>query len=199
MQVIQWARGREIKKIEVKDRKAVIYIDDDHLKVELQVIDLLRNTHIRQAIEQAITRPLETEGIESFGVVESAEQTDKMFVITKDDAPSFRAPAVEDEQLSEREYETSLQLIGLSFQERNKWRFSDGASPFFADIADQNFLQKINSHQVVFAKDDIIRAKILERQKLTKDGIKTERSLTKVLVHRSAALQLGLPIVRPEE
>lgn len=106
---------------------------------------------------------------------------------------------VEDEQLSEREYETSLQLIGLSFQERNKWRFSDGASPFFADIADQNFLQKINSHQVVFAKDDIIRAKILERQKLTKDGIKTERSLTKVLGHRSAALQLGLPIVMPEE
>lgn len=199
LHVIKWIRGRKITKIEIKDRKATIFIDDEHLEVESRIIDLIRNTRIRQALEHAITRPLEADGIDIFSVVESTEDTSRMLIITKDDAQSFRAPVVEDEQLSEREYETSLQLIGLSFQDKNKWRFSDGASPFFADIADPGFLQKINTHQVVFAKDDIIRAKVLERQKLTRDGIKTERSLVKVLGHRSAALQLGLPIVLPEE
>ena len=199
LHVIKWIRGRKITKVEMKERKAVIFIDGDHLEVESVIIDLLRNTRIRQALESAITNPLEIEGIDSFGVVESAEDTSKMFVLTKNDAQSFKAPTVEDEQLSEREYETSLQLIGLSFQDKNKWRFSDGAATFFADIADPVFLQKINSHRAVFAKDDIIHAKILERQKLTKDGIKTERSLIKITGHRSAALQLGLPIVTPEE
>lgn len=199
LQVVKWIRGRKIDKIEVKERKAVIYIDGDQLETETTIIELLRNARIRQALEAAIASPLENEGIDSFGVVESASKKEGMFIVTRDDAASFKAPQIEEEQLSEREYETSLQLIGLSFQDKNKWRFSDGAAPFFADIADPGFLKRINSHKVVFAKDDIISARILERQRLTKDGIRTERSLVKILGHRSAALQLGLPIVTPEE
>lgn len=198
MRILKWARGRKIEKVEIKDHKATIYIDDEHFETEEKIIKLLQNARIRQAIEDAITKPLEVDGIDTVGIAESADQKAPSILIIREEAGYFQTPPVEDEDLSEREYETTLQLVGLSFQENNKWRFSDGASIFHASLADPVFLKKINAHQAVFAKDDIIKAIVREQQRLTKDGIKTQRTLIKVLEHQGAVRQLRLPIIEQD-
>jgi hypothetical protein len=38
--------------------------------------------------------------------------------------------------MGKTEYETNLQLVSLSFREDNKWRFSEGATTFYATIAE---------------------------------------------------------------
>lgn len=196
--LLKLLRGRKITKIEMKDGKAIVYIDNEHFETEEKVIELLRNTRIRQAFEDAITKPLKVDGIDTVGIAESADRESFAIIIEEEEAEYFMAPSIDDEELGERDYETTLQLVGLSFQENNKWRFSDGASLFHALLADPVFLKRIDAHEAVFAKGDIITALIREKQKITKDGIKTDRTIMKVLDHQSAVRQLRLPIVGQE-
>ena len=193
LHAIKWVKGRKITKITVKDGKARVYIDEDFIEVEEKVISLFRNTKIRDSFEEVITKPLSKEGIDSFGFTSGKKDLSPSCTIKKEEAEYFKAPPVEDEMLDEREYETSVQIVGISFQEKNKWRFSDGSSPFYSDIVDENFMARVNNHQISFAKDDLLKVVMQEKQKLTKDGIKTEKSILKVLSHRSAQRQLDLP------
>jgi hypothetical protein len=191
IKVIRWVKGRKITKIEIKDKKARIFIGDDYLDTEAAVIEMLRNTRIRQALETAVYTPLQREGIDSFAFTDDVKDGMQMESVLKEEALSFHAPAIEEELLAEREYETSVQIVGLSFQEKNKWRFSDGASTFYAEIIDPTFLAKINNHRIAFAKDDILLVSMRECQKLTSDGIKTDRIVQKVVAHRAPLYSLA--------
>lgn len=188
-------RGRKIKKIEVSDKKATIFIDDELIETEAAVIELMRNSKVREAVDTAIATPLEKEGIETVAVTDTPADSDSFLKITAAEASYFKAPIVEDEDLDSREFETNVQLLGVAFQENNKWRFDDGSSKFYADILDRAFIDRVDNHTIAFAKDDILKVKILEKQKITKEGLKTERFIIKVLSHRSAAPQLSLPVL----
>jgi hypothetical protein len=192
--VLRWVRNRKITKIEIKEKNARIFIGDKYIDTEEAVIEMLRNTRIRKALETAIHTPLQQDGIDSFAYTDNVKDEKAMTVIPKEDAHCFIAPPTEEELLDERIFDTTVQIVGVSFQEKNKWRFSDGISTFHAEIVDAAFISKINEHAIAFAKDDILKVRILERQKLTSTGIKTERIVQKVLSHRSAAVQLSLPI-----
>jgi hypothetical protein len=192
--VLRWIRNRKITKIEIKEKKARIFIGDKYLDTEEAIIEMLRNTRIRKAFETAINTPLQQEGIESFAYTDNTADDKNIVIIPKEEAYCFLAPLVEEEILDEREFDTTVQIVGVSFQEKNKWRFSDGMSVFHAEIIDAMFIALINNHEIAFAKDDILKVHILEKQKLTNTGIKTERVIQKVLSHRSAAVQLSLPI-----
>lgn len=193
LRVIKWIRGRKIEKIELKGSIAVIHIGDVFLEVEEKVLRLLKNERIRRALEEAIKKPLETEGIESFGVAEEQDAAD-MELITKSEASYYASPKPEPEDLGSTEYETTLQIIGVTFQEKNKWRFSDGlSSSFYADMLDTDFLARIDNHAILFGKGDIIRARIREVKILDTSGtMRAERAIVQVFEHRNASVQLKL-------
>lgn len=193
IQVIRWIRGRKIDKIEVKDSIAILYIDDEFLEIEEKILRLLKNERIRKSLEDAIKKPLEHDGIDSFGFTDDPE-SQKMDLIVKDEAVFYVTPKAVPEDLGATEYETTLQIVGVTFQDKNKWRFSDGISnTFYADMLDADFLSKVDNHVILFGKGDIIRAKIREQKIIDPSGtMRAERAIVHVFEHRNAAIQLKL-------
>lgn len=192
VQTIKWIRGRKIARVEIKDSIATLYIGDEFLEIEEKVLQLLRNERIRKSMEDAIKKPLEHNGIDSFGFAESYK--DEINIISKEESAYFIAPKASPEDLGSSEYETTLQIVGVTFQDKNKWRFSDGISnTFYADMLDSEFLAKIDSHAILFGKGDIIRALVRETKSIDTTGtMRAERAIVHVFEHRNASVQLKL-------
>ncbi|MGJ8526110.1 hypothetical protein LMG33818_001858 [Halomonadaceae bacterium LMG 33818] len=193
--VVKWLRGRPVKKITpIKDGIVRIYVDEEHIDTEERVIQLLRDYKLRKALE-GIVAPLEKEGIESVSVMPQKGDS-PAFIIERDSAVYFRAPPSQDEVLDEDVYESILQIVNISFQEGNKWRFSEGVggNAFYADVTDEKFLERVRLNQENFAKEDLIKAKIKRTQKMTLSGLRADYEIVEVLNHRSASpkVQLGL-------
>jgi len=189
--LLRWLHGKKPTAVELFNNGTVrVYLDKDYYETEQRTIELYRCYKLRQALEAAITKPLEKEGIDTFAV----ETTNgRFFEVGKDTAPWFRAPEPETEDMGESEYETNLQLVSLSFREDNKWRFYDGMLTFYATMEDQEFLGTINNNETSFAKGDLLRVKVTRHQWLDGENLKTEYKITRVLEHRRASVQMRLP------
>lgn len=194
IQVIKWLRGRSITKvISSDDGKATLVTQDGQLEIEQAVLRLLRNVEVRQALESAITKPLQRDGIEYFASRQS-DGTDFVSV-NRSESGLFVSPTDEqEEEVSVGEREVSLQLVSIAFREDNKWRLTDGAATFYAVMADQEFIDRIDSNDEAFSKGDILRVQLHERAVLVGGQLKRDYTVLKVIEHRTAARQLRLPM-----
>ncbi|MBF0201972.1 MAG: hypothetical protein HQK66_11800 [Desulfamplus sp.] len=194
---IKWLKSRKIKQVELLNNGLVrVVLDDDYIEIEKRVLDLYRNSKIRKALEAAITKPLEKDGIDSFACTEGMPSENMpFFSITKKERDCFIISEPADEILEELEYEAHLQALSIAFQEDNKWRFTDGTNKFYAEVKDIAFLHKIQNNDIAFRKDDLLKVLLLMKQRLTGSGLKSEYQILNVLEHRSAARQLELPLV----
>lgn len=191
VQVIRWLRGRGVTRIEPLDNGVVrLYVNDEHFDTEERVVKLVQDYKLRKALEGVIADPLEREGITSVSTVED----NKVVVhIERLESGYFKAPAPQDEALSEDTYTASLQVLNLAFQDGNKWRFTEGGgSTFHAVVLDEAFLKRVQLNQEQFSKDDIIRATVRRTQKVTKDGLRADYEVLQVLEHRSATPKVQL-------
>jgi hypothetical protein len=189
---IKWLRGRAITQVIKTDSHATLYVSDESLEIELQVLQLLMDIETRQALDGVIREPLSREGIEFF-----ASGTDSQIEITVDRAESewFSAPEATEQTISESESEERLQLVAVVFKDDNKWRFSDGASAFYAAILDDEFLNRVDKDEERFGKNDIFRVVLKRRHYLDAAGVlRQEVSVLKVLEHTPAARQIRLPL-----
>lgn len=57
------------------------------------------------------------------------------------------------------EQEMMLKIVSIVFDEKQKWRFSDGESTFWARIADESFWQKIDEGSLAFRKGDRLKVR----------------------------------------
>lgn len=191
IQVIRWLRGRGVTRIEPLENGVVrLFVNDEHLDTEERVVKLVQDYKLRKALEGVIADPLEREGITSVSTVED----NKVIVhIERLESGYFKAPAPQDEALSEDTYTASLQVLNLAFQDGNKWRFTEGGgSTFHAVVLDEEFLKRVQLNQEQFSKDDIIRATVRRIQKVTKDGLRADYEVLQVLEHRSATPKVQL-------
>lgn len=199
--VIQWLRGRRVNRIEpLGNGKVRFVVDEEAIDVEERVYRLLEDYKIRKALQGVIAEPMEREGVESVSVV---DKNAKEVLVHIDHAEGryFRAPEPKEEQLQVEEYTTTLQVLTLAFQDGNKWRFTEGGgNTYYAEILDEGFVKRILSNEQ-FAKDDIIRAVVRRTQRLTKDGLKADYQVVRVLEHRSATpkVQMTIELSSPPE
>lgn len=192
VRVIRWLRGRGVKREVVLGNGVVrLYVGDEYIDVEEQVIALLRDYRIRKHLEAVIAEPLSRDGITVAGIVDP-ERGEVVILAEADEARWFKAPPAEEEAVADDRYEATLQVHTLAFQDGNKWRFGDGASVFFAAVEDEDFLARVARNQESFSKDDIIRARVRRVQRLTASGLKAEHFVEKVLEHRSASPHVQL-------
>lgn len=193
--VIKWLRGRRPNKLIVLDSGNVrMEIDGSSLETTREVVELYRDLAVRKAAA-AVTKPLEKAGID---VIEfSADSTDLAETITRDDAPSFMAPDPEEEQIVREECRAAYTIVSVSFKDGNKWRLHDGQNTINVTMADDDFLNKVNANEVVFAKGDILVCRVLMEQWRTTDGLRTEYTVLEVVRHHSAARQLPLQLDDP--
>jgi hypothetical protein len=142
--LIKWIKNRPIKNI--------TKIDAGNFKVELEngefrmvnktEIDLFSVLSIRKNMETIVYTPLKRDGVDKviFSVDGDKEE------INKSESEYFEAPIVSEEPIDEIEIEQSLQIVNISFQTGGKWRFSDGNATFYADILDNEFVEKVQKN-----------------------------------------------------
>lgn len=193
--LIKLLKNRPIEKVEdTDDRIVVIHIThDEKIEVDRRIIDLYKNPRIRRSLENAIAKPLEKDGIDR--VITSSEEFGKNEIeITKEEKDYFKMPDVQEEVLGENVTEVHLQAVSISFIEDNKWRFKRGETIFYASVEDKEFIDRVNRNEIQFAKDDVLKVELYSKDYLSPEGLKTIYIVKKVLEHRSAAIQLHLPM-----
>jgi len=192
IQLIKWLGPKKIKRIEPTfDGSSIIFIDDESEVFDNQVIDLYKNKKIRRALENVISKPLERDGIDSFAVTIDDGHT---FVeVTKSEAYFFKVDSTEETIISESVTERALHPLDISFREGHKWNFSDGASPFQAEVSDEKFLNAIDEQSVAFAKGDLLLVDLKITQYLADKGIKTSYEIVKVKKIINPQRQIDLP------
>lgn len=189
---LKWQKGRKIKNVLTIEGKGYkIELDDGDVQdMSVNELKLFQSINIRKSLEIIIKKPLEQEGINKV----SFNCEENQFVeIGKEQKDYFVAPEVEQELIDEKEEKMSLQVVGISFQQGGKWRFTDGNATFFAEIKDDEFLEKVRKNEEYFAQDDVYSVIAKKKQYLGKEGIKTDYEILKMLGHRCAAVQIKLP------
>ncbi len=179
LQLIKWLGPRKIKRIEPTfDGCTEIFTDGESEVFESQVIELYKNKKLRRSLENVITKPLDRDGIDSFAVT---IDNGKTFVeVSKDEAIFFKVDNIEESIISESITEKALQPLDISFREGHKWQFSDGASPFQAEVSDERFLKAIDDQSIAFAKGDLLLVDLKVTQYLAEKGIKTTYEIVNV-------------------
>ena len=190
--VIKWLRGRNITNVVTTDHHATIYIDNESLEIELGVLKLLMDIETRKSLDGVIREPLSRAGIEVFS---SGTDTQINVTVTRIESEWFAAPEATEQTLSENESEEHLQLVAVVFKNDNKWRFSDGASAFYAAILDNTFLSRVDRDEERFGKNDIFHVLLKRRHYIDATGaLRQEVSIVKVIEHSPAARQIHLPL-----
>lgn len=188
--LLKWLKGKPLTKVVLLDNGLVrVEVDNKSIELEKEIIDLYRQTKLRNALE-GVLKPLESEGIDEFAVTDKG-QKNRFLIISGNEVEYFHTPETQPELLSEQDLEINLQLVNIAFKEENKWRFSDGTNSFYAVVADQSFLDKVRRNEA-FASGDILKAKIRRTQYLAGDSMKTEYTVLNVIEHRRASTQLPL-------
>ena len=186
--LLKWMKGRKPDRIEEKDGDIIVHIGDNYFITNPQTIKLAESATVRTQARKLVST-LEREGIES---ISARQPGGEELTLDRSDISSFDVPDNDEEEIEDETRKMTLQIISLSFKEDNKWRLTDGAEPFTADIEDVDFLNKIANDEISFGKNDYLICDVRERQTMTAKGLKKERTIIKVLEHKPAARQLRL-------
>lgn len=189
--LLKWIKNRKIKSItKIEFDKYKIELEDGEVTVTTEKeIKLFSFLTIRKKFEAIIKKPLEKEGVD----VVKFKGDDFEQKVTKEESDFFSSPSVAEEIIDEKEYQEHLQIVNISFQEDGKWKFFDGNNTFFADILDNDFLQKVKKNEKYFAHDDLLIVNLKRVQSIVSGSIRSNYTITKILGHRSAAVQIKLP------
>lgn len=195
--LIRRLKGRNLPKVEKLSESHVrITVEGESFDVPLQLLRLYQDIAVRDAAEKLISQPLQKEGIDTFEV---RENNKPVVTVKKDEAKYFKSPELLDEVLIEETRRTAYSILSLAFKEDNKWRLYDGVSSIPALIEDHDFLKRVDANQIAFAKGDILICDVLIVQKRTKEGLKAEYFIKKVIEHKTAMRQIPFEYGEPEE
>lgn len=190
--VIKWLKGRKPSAIRLDGDSTVFELVDgetiETFEVDLAAGKLYQSRIVRQSLAKVV-KPLEREGIDRFAC---GRDRATEAVVTKDEAPYFELAASDADIVSDTVAErVLLQVESAVFKESNKWRFNDGATSFFAEIADEEFLGRVQSGDERFGKGDMLVVDLRRTQFVSDAGLKLEYSVVRVREHR-APLQMNL-------
>jgi hypothetical protein len=187
--LVKKLKGKNPKNIhELKEGVMLIEVDNETLEVPLKALELYRSVSIRKSLYEMI-KPLEKDGVDQ---LEIRSEHISHITVTKNDLEAFLPPELADQKLLEVEHEAHYSIISLAFKEDNKWRLSDGAVTISATIKDLDFLKRVESNAVAFAKGDLLHCQVKQTQWQTEAGLKTEYDVIKVYKHHTAYQQMQL-------
>lgn len=167
-------------------------IEVEYVEVSPEVAKLYNDQSVRAAARDVVA-PLEREGIDTLETRESIEGP-VIERITKADLPSFVVGAPQESRITGSEFETVLQIVKPSFDERLTWTFSDGDKNFFADIEDEEFFGEVQRRERAFAKGDLLRVLLFVESFVSETGqITNRRVVRRVMEQIEPPKQIPLP------
>ncbi len=159
----------------------IIYIRAD-------VFNIITDTRAGKSVEQFLKTPLQS-GINQVCI--RSKSTKEIASANKGDAEYF-IPLEIEEPLLENEVRMGVVIESASFKEGNKWKFYDGQTSFYAEIADELFLSKVDSGSERFGKGDVLIVTLRTIQKQIPKGLKTDRIVVEVHEHKICGEQLSM-------
>ena len=94
------------------------------------------------------------------------------------------APALETKVEPDIVYEQDmmLRIVSIVFDEKQKWRFSDGEAVFWAKIEDERFWKEINDGVLAFRKGDKLKVRCRVVQRIGEnESLVSERTIINVI------------------
>ncbi|WEV40345.1 hypothetical protein [Lactobacillus sp. ESL0681] len=164
--------------------------DETSLTIPEAVFKTYGNVEFRKQIHD-VMKPLDKSGIS--GIDFSHDEKIKVSVGEKE-YHNFEVPPTKEKELTDEVSEVYLQIINVAF-EHGKWKFSNGASQFFADIEDQDFLDAVTKNEQRFGSTDTLKVKMKTSQYLDTDGkLKSNYTILKVLDHIKGSEEIELDL-----
>jgi anthranilate/para-aminobenzoate synthase component I len=180
--LVKWLRGHKPKEVTtLQSGDHMVRVEGGQIEVNVGVVNLYNDPNVRRALH-GVVRPLEQDGFTRFEVrrnkevLESVNKGEEKYFVADDSLE------VTDEVLDESERTAFLTIVKLSFDERYKWKFSDGNAKFDADIEDEDFFKAVQNRDLHFANGDILKVTLSTRTSRTKAGrLHSEYKVLKVL------------------
>ncbi|WP_201307910.1 hypothetical protein [Companilactobacillus farciminis] len=92
-----------------------------------------------------------------------------------------------------------IQIISMDLK-REKWKFSDGITKFFADIDDSEFIKSVQKNFQQFGSTDLLKVELQTQQYISKEeNLKSKYTVKKVLEHKKGAQQINLKFTDDED
>jgi hypothetical protein len=156
--LVKWLRGQRPQEVVVQGDKELIRTNGGAIEVHVGTINLYGDSAVRNAL-QRVVRPLEQKGIDRFEVRQGRDTVES---VEKSQLEYFRTDRADGANtlLHEEERTAFLTIVKLSFDERYKWRFSDGNARFEADIEDADFFARVQNRLIHFANGDVLKVKL---------------------------------------
>lgn len=192
---------KKIQKAE-KDSGSVNIIleDNSEITVNQNVYNVFVDYEARSLIEKVVL-PVKKEGIQGFEIRNPEDYNDRKPTVSIDKAvvDYYSTPELETKVEPDVvfEQEMMLKIVSIVFDEKQKWRFSDGESTFWARIADESFWQKIDEGSLAFRKGDRlkVRCKVVQRAG-ENESLITEKTITQVIRIIPKPTQIKLNFVK---
>jgi hypothetical protein len=178
--ILKVKKDKKIEKIEFKNNESHIKIVGDHnIYIEnLHIGKLLLNNNCTYHINK-IVKPLEQDGIDSF----ECGINNETISILKNDLIYFNDSQPE-EALNKNTTKQWVTIESINFKEKKKWKVNYGGLSIFANIEDIDFINKINTNEVLFCKNDMLRVDLMIEQFLFQNTLKNRYTILKVLEHK---------------
>lgn len=188
--LIKFLKNRKPTKRYEKDGLIIIEINDEKFETKKEVIRLYENWQLRRCLEEMVS-PISKEGIDLCLI--KLEKNDDFCDLKKEELDYFKCPPAKEVMIDEPvKFNTNLNIISLSFKDKNKWYVNDGQSTFYVTIEDLDFLRRIDEN-VEFGKGDILKVLIRREQFLSEEQkLRMEYFIEKVLEHKKPYQQMSL-------
>lgn len=183
IKVIGYKRVKQAEK--QQDNVTIVLEDNTEITVNQNVYNVFLDYETRNFIEKVVA-PVKKEGIDGFEIRNPGDYSDVKPTISIDKTivDCFNTPELETKVEPDIvfEQEMMLKIVSIVFDEKQKWRFSDGEAVFGAKIADDKFWRSIDDGTIAFRKGDRLKVmcKVVQRTG-ENDSLITERTITKVI------------------
>jgi hypothetical protein len=191
---LKWLRGRPVTSIQPigGDEYSVTTNDGHSTIINGGTVNLYQNSSVRYALSQAV-EPLKHEGITEFraGRGRRAE-----IAVSSDEVSFFDVPVPGQELLQDKVSREFVEIVGLSFNPDNVWRFRTADGTTFTSLVshDRDFWRQIEQREIVFADGDVLEVDLhLRVTRASGPGpLRGEREIVKVIRHIPPTSQTDL-------
>lgn len=184
--LIKRLRGRVPSSIRVEGDRTLFELRTEEavevLETDLVTGRLYRSRLVRQTLAKVV-RPLARDGVDRFLAGPDGQVA---LLVDKAELAYFDAAAAGADVVSDTVSQgVLLQIESAVFKDGNKWRFSDGDRAFFAELADAEFMARIEVGTERFGKGDVLVVDLRRVQTVTDTGLRSDYAVVKVHDHRS--------------
>lgn len=183
-------RGRKVSSVQpgAPGQVTITLEDGESISFPADTLRVYRSVKVRRRLKRFM-EPLSKEGIDAVRLT-----ADETIEVTAEDRTAFDVADVPATPIIDQVAPMAVAIASVAFVEGNKWRLSDGDRTFYAAIADETFLGRVDRGQEAFRKGDILRCDMRIVQTQDEDGLHTEWIVDRVVEHIPAAVPIELDL-----